>query len=116
MVIPMSAVGGEKGKIPKGIEFSEIVLDETITRFGQEFYEYFNSFWQPLGQDVTIKITERPGPQQTLVVVTVNETVLYMRRISPRSLDIEESAKEAVDRVQLYVLENINALDDLELY
>lgn len=84
---------------PFRMEVDGMVLDETISKIGRDFYNVFYQYWS--GPDnafnYTITISEKPAPSLgTIVTVKVNDTFTYQSRLQPRFELIEEAGKDAV--------------------
>jgi curli production assembly/transport component CsgE len=90
-------------------EITGLIVEETMTKIGYEFYEHFFLLWEPppvKGKNYNILISERATPMWgSLVEVKVGETAVFGRMLRPRSEDIEESVKEAIAAAREY-LEN----------
>jgi len=70
----------------EGITLTGLVIDETRTRHGREFYTAFHQSWRtPMKRSIyTIVIREQPAlGRGTQVSVCVNDTVLYRARPIP---------------------------------
>jgi len=97
----------EKEKIVR-MEVDGMILDETITKMGRDFYNIFYQYWQqpPEAYNFTIKISEQPAPTLgTMVSVNVNDTRTFHARLQPRYDFIEEASKQAV-RISYNYLKN----------
>jgi len=97
----------EKEKIVR-MEVDGMILDETITKMGRDFYNIFYQYWQqpPEAYNFTIKISEQPAPTLgTMVSVKVNDTRTFHARLQPRYDFIEEASKQAV-RISYNYLKN----------
>ena len=92
-------------------EINGLVVDETITKVGRDFYEVFYSKWEaprsdtsPGQQSYTIFIKELPQMGQgSLVSIYMNETELFSQPVQPRYEVIEALAEYAVSLVSSYV-------------
>lgn len=77
-----------------------LVVDETQTKIGQDFYDLFYSTWDPPEDvyDYTITISEKPLPQLgTQLTVTIDDFVVFQQVIQPRYEIIELMALYAQD-------------------
>ena len=84
------------------LEVDGLVVDQSITRVGREFYDVFYRLWTPPREAVsyTVEIVEQPAFRITTAVrVQVNGELAYQSQIQPRSDDIEERARQAVAAV-----------------
>ncbi len=85
---------------------SGLVVDETLTKAGRDFYEVFYSQWEaPATElDYTIFIKELPAPGRgSQVMVYLDETELFNQPLQPRYDVIEAVAQYAVGLVSGYV-------------
>ena len=97
-------VEAEKAKTKKDLEpfrmeVDGMVLDETISKIGRDFYNVFYQYWSgpEKAYNYTITIAEKPAPSLgTIVTVKVNDTYTYQSRLQPRYELIEEAGKAAV--------------------
>jgi curli production assembly/transport component CsgE len=88
------------------LELDGLIIDETITKIGHDFYKYFNDYWSaPEGaNNYTIYISEKLMPGMgNLVIVKIDEKKVFENRITPRDYVIEQMAKFATNRVQAYL-------------
>lgn len=88
------------------LELDGLVVDETLTRFGQTFSTAFKQVWQaPEGaQRYTITIQEKMTPGRgTQVDVHVNQEVVYQTRLTPRTEATEHAAQQAAAHVQRHL-------------
>lgn len=105
-------------------EITGLIIEETMTKIGYEFYENFFSLWEaPKGiTGYNIYINEKASPMWgSLVYVNVNNTLVWNRVLRPRSEDIEEAAKNSIEVVKNYLfqyeeikrqLENVDMIGD----
>jgi curli production assembly/transport component CsgE len=88
------------------LELSGLIVDETQTKIGRDFYEYFYSNWTAPGgvREYTIVISEKPLPQRgTQVTVTVNDLDVYQAFLQPRLEVIEENVFAALQRTGMFL-------------
>ncbi len=91
-------------------EINGLVVDETITKVGRDFYEVFYSKWEastseasPGQLSYTIFIKELPQiGQGSLVSVYMDDTELFSQPVQPRYDVIEAVAEYAVALVSNY--------------
>lgn len=96
-----------------GITLTGLVIDETLTRHGREFYTAFHQSWRsPTKQGIyTIVIREQPAPGRgTQVSVWVNDTALYRARLIPGGDVLGDHPVRAVHRTSQYVASGRAAL------
>lgn len=90
------------------LELDGLIVDDTKTKSGRDFYDIFYSNWNPPAnaKNYTITISEKPYRlNNTLVVVTINESIAYQSVLQPRQDIIENQSYEAISVSQDY-LEN----------
>jgi hypothetical protein len=76
-----------------------LVLDETRTKVGRDFYDIFYQNWKAPqdARNFTIRISEQPTPNLgTIISVSVNGTDTFRHRLQPRYEFIEEASQYAV--------------------
>lgn len=83
---------GEDG----GLGISGMMNDETVTKFGHQFFEAFVSAWKPLvGVTYNLRIDERYDPLRgSLIQVMINNNSVYEGFLTPRQEAIEELATQ----------------------
>jgi len=94
------------------IEIDGLLFDETKTKSGRDFYDYFYSGWEaPVkAKNYSIFITEKPYRlTTTMVEIKINETLVFQSFLQPRGDIIEMLAQQAVARTRLY-LQNYEAI------
>lgn len=78
-----------------------MIVDETRSRHGRDFYDLFYTLWSP-PEDVyahTIRIQERPGRGRgSVIVVRVNDEIVYQSQVQPRYSVVEQAAARAVQQ------------------
>ena len=112
----MSRLKGERAATAEEIaaeeelmeEISGLIMEETMTKIGYEFYEYFFLLWEPPQEvgvkDYNIFISELASPMWgSWVSVSVNGATVWSRVLKPRSAEVEDSAKEAILVTQQYL-------------
>ena len=81
------------------VGISGLVVDETFSKVGHDFYDLFYSNWEPPKnvKDYSITITEKPLPQLgTQITIIVNDSPVYQRFVQPRSEIIKEMAHQGL--------------------
>lgn len=81
------------------LEIDAMVVDQTMTKIGRDFYDLFYSNWEaPLGiKDYNIVIEEKPYPRLgTQITILINDLTVYQSFIQPRYEMIEEAAKFSI--------------------
>ncbi|HLT46636.1 MAG TPA: CsgE family curli-type amyloid fiber assembly protein [Rubricoccaceae bacterium] len=80
------------------LEIDGLVVDETLTKLGRDFYDVFFRAWEPPRDAInfTIGIQEQPAPGiGTIVSVTVNDEVVFQARLQPQPEQVELAARQA---------------------
>lgn len=94
-----------------------LILDQTITKLGRDFYALFYEQWDPapnLG-DFTVIIREKPGRgTSTLISVEVNDNALVELPLSPNYEALEEAAAYSLSLTTDYLLNARNVSQQLE--
>jgi len=103
---------GEDG----GLSISGMMNDETVTKFGHEFFEAFVKAWKPLaGVTYNLRIGERYDPLRgSLIHVMINNNSVYEGFLTPRQEAIEELATQLSHELRA-ALKNRVPIDE-ELY
>ena len=76
-----------------------LVVDETFSKIGHDFYNFFYSNWgSPKNvNDYTITISEKPLPELgARITIKINDTPVFQRFIQPRYEVIEEMAQQGL--------------------
>ena len=88
------------------IEIDGLLVDDTKTKTGKDFYDFFYGSWEaPIGaKNYTITISEKPFRlSSTLIVVSINETPVYQSVLQPRQDIIEGLSQDAISTTQSYL-------------
>jgi len=99
------------------LELDGLIIDETISKIGHDFYKYYNDFWNPPEgvNDYTIYISEKLMPGMgNLVIVRIDEQKVFQNRIRPRDYVIEKIAKYATNRSRKYLQQSQDIKQQLE--
>jgi curli production assembly/transport component CsgE len=90
----------------RGIELG-IVVNQTFSASGQEFYRRFTDFWRekPDFESFTLVIIERPSSRfASRVVVTYGQTVVFTGNLPVKIDAIRALGAEAVERAHASVI------------
>jgi curli production assembly/transport component CsgE len=90
----------------KDIEIEGLIVDQTQTKIGHDFYDLFYSNWQAPENfsDYTIVIEEKALPQLgTQVTIEINENQIFQQVLQPRYDIIEATAEYAVELAFNYI-------------
>lgn len=88
------------------VEIGGLIIDQTQTRIGHDFYLHFVTFWLPPEgiEDYNIFIIERASPHWgNWIWIKVNMDLVYRNMLKPRSEEIEEEAKKGVAVIRGYL-------------
>ena len=91
-----------------GSESQGLVMDQTISKLGRDFYDlFYGSFEAPGGlEDFNIVLVERQARANNAVVaLIVNDTELFEIPLTPRADQMEESAMAAVGAAVDFLLQ-----------
>jgi hypothetical protein len=83
----------------KDMEIDGLVIDNTVTKIGKDFYDVFYNNWEapPDARNFTIVIKELPfRGQNAQVEISINGNIVFEQFIQPRYDAIEEMANYAV--------------------
>ncbi len=89
----------EKRDSPSVVEIDGLIIDQTKTKAGRDFYELFYNNWIPPrgATDFTINIAEDPGRgRSTIIRILVNDQIVFKRFLQARYDVIEELSKNAI--------------------
>jgi curli production assembly/transport component CsgE len=89
-----------------GMEAEGLVLDQTLTKLGRDFYEFFyGTFQPPMGLDeYTIIVAERPfRGNNSIITIKVNEQELLEMPLPTRADQMEEIVAGAVGASRDYL-------------
>jgi curli production assembly/transport component CsgE len=82
-----------------GPEASGLVLDQTITKIGHDFYDQFYSRWEAPADvsEYTVAVGEKPSRgNNAVIIVTVNGEDLLEFPLQGKSDIVEEAAQQAI--------------------
>lgn len=88
--------------------FEGIVIDQTITRSGKDFYQMFSSQWhdQPLSERYTVSVKEQPSARfGSQVYIVFGHKRVFQGQISPNRSQIKILSEAAVEMAYKAVTE-----------
>ncbi|TPE44394.1 CsgE family curli-type amyloid fiber assembly protein [Pontibacter mangrovi] len=91
------------------LEVDGLIVDETITKIGRDFYDVFHRQWEapPSAKNFTILIKERPTRGNgALIQVALNDELLFEQQLQPRYDVIEEVATYVASGLYEYLVRN----------
>lgn len=86
-----------------GLGLGGMVLDETRSKMGRDFYSIFYNHWENSSklENYTITISEKPVPSRgTMIQIEIDDELVFQNRLEPRYHKTEEAAKQAVSICQ----------------
>lgn len=89
------------------IEIDGLLVDDTKTKMGKDFYDLFYGSWQaPKGaKNYTITVSEKPFRlTSTQIVVSINENPVYQAILQPRQDVVEALSMDAIANTQNYLV------------
>lgn len=93
----------ERRLMPESYGLTGLVVDETRTTIGRDFYDVFYEAWEaPEGSvNYTVVVEEQPVPSLgARVIVRINDDVAFDTRLQPRYDQIRQAALAAVSYAQ----------------
>jgi curli production assembly/transport component CsgE len=88
------------------LEIDGLIIDETKTKIGRDFYDLFYSLWEAPNdiKNYTIYIYERAHPRfGSWIWITVNETMVYQNVLRPRYDVIEDASRIGINATQQFL-------------
>lgn len=88
------------------IEIDGLLVDDTKTKTGKDFYDLFYNSWQaPAGaKNYTITVSEKPFRlTSTQIVVSINENAVFQAILQPRQDVVEALSQDAIANTQNYL-------------
>ncbi len=99
------------------IEIDGLVFDETKTKRGRDFFDYFYSQWEAPenASNYSIYVIENPFRLTTTQIeIKINDITVFQSFLQPRADIIEQLADYAVSRTQLYLANYEDLMRQLE--
>jgi len=96
----------QEENLMKSTGLNALVMDNTLSKSGHDFYEYFYEKWDPpeTEHSFTIYINEKPSPGiGNLVEVKINYEKVFRSKLSPRQRAIKQIANQAVRKSANYL-------------
>ncbi|WP_172449419.1 CsgE family curli-type amyloid fiber assembly protein [Bowmanella denitrificans] len=81
------------------VELGGLLLDNTFSRFGREFYQRLSRLWQdvPQTQNFNVVVKEQVVPRAgTKLTIQLNNQVIYMTYMGRRQSPMEDKVEEAM--------------------
>lgn len=99
---------GQRTEAAIGLEIDGLIVDETRSKAGRDFYDLFYTQWQapPQARDFTIVIQEKPfRGRNTQVEIVVDDQVVFRTTLQPRYEVIEEYVGYGIQYTYRHLLE-----------
>ncbi|MFC3415123.1 CsgE family curli-type amyloid fiber assembly protein [Algoriphagus hitonicola] len=88
------------------LEIDGLIVDETKTKVGRDFYDYFYRDWQPPAEasNYSIFIIEKPFRLNTTIIeIKINEITVFESFLQPRGDLVEGLAIQSIANTQFYL-------------
>ncbi len=96
---------------------SGLVVDETKTKVGGDFYYFFTNHWDPVPGNYTITLKELAEPRiGNIIFVSVNDRLIFKRNVKPRSEEVEAAAILGVRVTRKFIKTRLDLIKELEMY
>jgi curli production assembly/transport component CsgE len=89
------------------IEIDGLLVDDTKTKAGKDFYDFFCSTWDApvAAKNYSITVSEKPFRlSSTIVTVLINDILVYQAILQPRQDVLEAMTVEAILMTQEYLV------------
>lgn len=110
-----SAQLGDEDAIEKGAPVitddgvNGIIVDQTITVIGRDFYQTFSSAWRDIkgSSDINITINERPSARTgSLITITAGREIIFKRFLPPARANIVSAVNQAIKTASKNIKQN----------
>jgi curli production assembly/transport component CsgE len=94
---------------PYALEIDGLIIDETMTKIGQDFYRIFYSRWTAPEQvsGFTIYILEQPMPRMgSRISIKINDKIVYRGMLKPRYDVIEQTVEQIIPQIKDYLIKD----------
>ena len=88
------------------IEIDGLLVDDTKTKAGKDFYDLFYNRWEApvAAKNYSITVSEKPFRlTTTLIVISINDDIVYQDILQPRQELIEAQTADAISVTQNYL-------------
>jgi curli production assembly/transport component CsgE len=99
------------------LEIDGLIIEETLTKSGNDFYDFFYRDWEPPAEarNYTIYIVERPFRlNMTMIEISINDNTVIQAFMQPRLEFVENLAAETVVTLRNYLQNYEQIKRDLE--
>ncbi|WP_439481000.1 CsgE family curli-type amyloid fiber assembly protein [Algoriphagus formosus] len=90
------------------LEIDGLLIDDTKTKSGRDFYDFFYRDWvaPPEASNYSIFIVEKPFRLNTTTIeISINEITVFQSFLQPRTDIVEELAKQSIGITQQYLIQ-----------
>lgn len=100
----------------EGLGITGLILDETRTKAGRDFFELFSIQWTTIPLlNYSITIEEQPDRGRgSFIKVSIDDTMVFFQRLNPRMQEIEELADRAIQVCRLVLVRRLETAGELE--
>ncbi|MEE9424141.1 MAG: CsgE family curli-type amyloid fiber assembly protein [Methylococcales bacterium] len=86
-----------------------LILDETISKPGADFFEIFYLYWQPETDEViNLRIQEQPGLfRANFILLWLDDELIIRQQLPQRYDDIESLVKITIEQLNRQLLDNL---------
>jgi len=113
----LESAGVDDGNDENFLEIDGLIVDETKTKGGRDFYEYFYNNWEePTGaSEYSITIKEMPFRMSTtqIQVLVNNEHVVFQSPLQQRYDIVIEMSKAALGRLKQFLVNYDRIVNEL---
>ena len=99
------------------LEISELIIDNTFSKAGNDFQQLFNTSWNwpdQKAEQFIITISEKPSfVNSTIVEISINELKVFESFLQPRYDILQEVAAQAIDITLQYILNYEDVVKEL---
>ncbi|MDO7847891.1 CsgE family curli-type amyloid fiber assembly protein [Hymenobacter sp. M29] len=117
MLLRADSVASQRQRAKLGPESSGLVIDQTITKIGHDFYDQFYSRWEaPAGiGDFTIAVGEKPARgNNAIITLTVNDEQLLEFPLQGKEEMISDASQQAIEIAANSLQQAFNLSQQLE--
>jgi curli production assembly/transport component CsgE len=86
-----------------------LILDETISKLGSDFFEIFYLHWQPETDEViNLRIQEQPGLfRANFILLWLDDELILRQQLPQRYDDIESLVQNTIEHLNRRLLDNL---------
>ena len=103
--VPVTFSEEQKDNHANDLIITGLIIDETLTKGGHDFYDLFNERLNALQLKNNIVVSERNDLNRKIIIVTMNDTTLFEALLKPQADAIDELASAAVAAIMEAILQ-----------